>query len=100
MPSRATSDWRSILYLYGISLVVGALCLWAIITYGQQHQSPNTSVAVSTAVVGHTAPVLLAVVDAFRKNLNSPFGGLILQILTILAASRACGVVFRRFGQP
>lgn len=38
--------------------------------------------------------------DEFARNLSSPLGNLILQILVILVAARACGVVMRRVGQP
>jgi len=35
-----------------------------------------------------------------RKIFGSPLGSFILQILTILVASRACGLILRRLGQP
>lgn len=38
--------------------------------------------------------------DVLARNLSSPLGNLILQILVILVAARACGVVMRYIWQP
>jgi Kef-type K+ transport system membrane component KefB len=96
MLARASAKWSSVLYVYFISLFGGLACLWAIMRYGQVQLSG----AEPSAVIGQTQPLLQAMTEQLRKNFGSPLGSLMLQILTILVASRLCGMAFRRLGQP
>ena len=96
MLARASAKWSSVLYVYFISLIGGLACLWAIMRYGQVQLSG----AEASAVIGQTEPLLQAMAEQLRKNVGSPLGSLMLQILTILVASRLCGMGFRRLGQP
>ena len=41
-----------------------------------------------------------AFLNELTRNLGSPLGNLILQILVILAVARGCGILVRRLGQP
>jgi Kef-type K+ transport system membrane component KefB len=75
---------------------VGFACLWAIARSGEA----LFGAAHPSAVIGQAQPLLQAMSEQLRKNINSPLGGLMLQILTILGVSRICGLAFRRLGQP
>jgi Kef-type K+ transport system membrane component KefB len=96
MQARASASWSSVLLLYLVSLLAGVGCLWAITRYGQIELGGMERFT----VIGQTEPLLRAMGEQLSKNFGSPLGGLILQILTILAASKLCGIAFRRLGQP
>jgi len=101
MVKRASAKWSSVASIYAAALFGGLLCLWAITRYGQQLPlSDSAAAAGSTVVIGKAQPLFDAVIGELRKNFGSPFGTLILQILTILVASRVCGIVLKRLGQP
>jgi K+:H+ antiporter len=101
MVKHASAKWSSVASIYAAALFGGLLCLWAITRYGQQLPlSDSAAAAGSSVVIGKAQPLLDAVIGELRKNFGSPFGTLILQILTILVASRVCGIVLKRLGQP
>jgi len=101
MVKPASAKWSSVASIYAAALFGGLLCLWAITRYGQQLPlSDSAAAAGSIVVIGKAQPLLEAIMGELRKNFGSPFGTLILQILTILVASRVCGVVLKRLGQP
>ena len=101
MVKHASAKWSSVASIYAAALFGGLLCLWAITRYGQQLPlSDSAAAAGSTVVIGKAQPLFDAVIGELRKNFGSPFGTLILQILTILVASRVCGIVLKRLGQP
>ena len=101
MVKPASAKWSSVASIYATALFGGLLCLWAITRYGQQIPLPDSATAAgSSAVIGKAQPLLEAISGELRKNFSSPFGSLILQILTILVVSRLCGVVLKRLGQP
>jgi Kef-type K+ transport system membrane component KefB len=99
MHKPASSSWTRLVYLYATALFGGLACLWVITRYGQL-LSPTDGVANPTAVIVQTQPLLQAMAGELRKNFGSPLGSFILQILTILVASRAFGLILRRLGQP
>ena len=100
MHKPASAKWTTVVYLYAAALFGGLVSLWAITRYGQQ-LSPSDAVGNgSAAVIGQTQPLLQAMAGELRKNFGSPLGSFILQILTILVASRVCGLILRRLGQP
>ena len=100
MHKPASAKWTTVAYLYATALFGGLVCLWAITRYGQE-LSPSDAIGNGkTAVIGQTQPLLQAMAGELRKNFGSPLGSFILQILTILIASRVCGLILRRLGQP
>ena len=99
MHKPASAKWTTVVYLYAAALFSGLVSLWAITRYGQQ-LSPSDAVGNGAAVIGQTQPLLQAMAGELRKNFGSPLGSFILQILTILVASRVCGLILRRLGQP
>jgi hypothetical protein len=99
MVKPASAKWSSVASIYATALFGGLLCLWAITRYGQQIPLSDSATAAGTSVViGKAQPLLEAILGELRKNFGSPFGSLILQILTILVASRLCGIVLKRLG--
>jgi Kef-type K+ transport system membrane component KefB len=101
MVKPASAKWTSVASIYATALFGGLLCLWAITRYGQQIPLADSATAAgSSVVIGKAQPLFEAILGELRKNFCSPFGTLILQILTILVASRLCGVVLKRLGQP
>jgi Kef-type K+ transport system membrane component KefB len=96
MTARASARWSSVLSLYAVSLLAGGACLWAIARSGQA----LFGAADPSTVIGQAEPLLQAVSEQLRKNFGSPLGSLMLQILTVLAVARVCGLAFRRLGQP
>jgi hypothetical protein len=97
MHKSASAKWTTVAYLYAAALFGGLVCLWAITRYGQQLSASDAG---KNAVIGQTQPLLQAMAGELRKNFGSPLGSFILQILTILIASRVCGLILRRLGQP
>jgi len=100
MHKPASAKWTTVVYLYAIALFSGLVCLWAITRYGQQLSPSEVVGSGQTAVIAQTQPLLQAMAGELRKNFGSPLGSFILQILTILIASRVCGLILRRLGQP
>jgi Kef-type K+ transport system membrane component KefB len=100
MHKPASAKWTTVVYLYAAALFGGLVCLWAITRYGQQLSPPDAVGNGATAVIGQSQPLLQAMAGELRKNFGSPLGSFILQILTILVASRVCGLILRRLGQP
>lgn len=97
MHKSASAKWTTVAFLYVGALFSGVFCLWAITRYGQQLTSGE---AAGTGMAVPTQPLLQAIVAELRKNFASPLGSFILQILTVLVASRVCGLILRRLGQP
>jgi Kef-type K+ transport system membrane component KefB len=98
--NRASSGkWTTVAGLYATALFGGLVSLWLIIRYGQQ-MAPGEAAGSGAAVIGQTQSLLQAIALEVRKNFESPLGNFILQILTILVASRVCGLLLRRLGQP
>jgi Kef-type K+ transport system membrane component KefB len=99
MHEPAPAKWTSVAYLYAAALFGGLVCLWVITRYGQQ-LTPSDAAGSGSAVIGQAQPLLQAMIGELRKNFGSPLGSFILQILTIIVASRVCGLILRRLGQP
>jgi Kef-type K+ transport system membrane component KefB len=100
MDERRSAKWSTVASLYSAALLGASICLWAITRYGQQLGPSDADGSASATVIRQTEPLLHAVLDELAKNFGSPLGGLIVQILTVLVASRVCGLILHRFGQP
>jgi hypothetical protein len=99
MTKAGSAKWSTVIFLYAASLLGGGLSLWLIARYGQQIPVTDTGMA-NMPVVAQGHSLSRAVVDGLRKNFSSPIAGFVLQVLTILVASRICGLILRRLGQP
>jgi Kef-type K+ transport system membrane component KefB len=94
---------RNLLFYLGTLLFFGA-GIYAIIAYGA-HLTPEPSAA--NAVAGSVAADVHAraaaphgIVAGLVDNLKQPLCLLLLQVILIVAAARAMGSLFQRFGQP
>jgi Kef-type K+ transport system membrane component KefB len=99
MTKAGSAKWGTVILLYAGSLLGGGLSLWLIARYGQQIPVTDTGMA-NMPVVPQGHSLSRAIVDELRKNFSSPIAGFVLQVLTILVASRICGLILRRLGQP
>jgi len=80
--------------IYPLCLVLFGAALWLILLVGSAIQpSLPTPTTVAAAVPSSLSAELY-------RNLRSPLGVLLLQILVIIAFTRCCATVMRKFGQP
>lgn len=86
---------RNLVFYLLMLIVFGALMFW--IT--QQGEKLENISEVSRDPVAQTRP-FFHFLDAFRHNLYHPLAILILQIISIILASRFFGFIFNRIGQP
>jgi Sodium/hydrogen exchanger family len=80
--------------IYPLGLVLFGAVLWLILSIGTSRQP---SLSTPTIVAAATPSNLSAEI---YKNLRSPLGVLLLQILVIIVLTRCCAKVMRKFGQP
>lgn len=85
-------DGRFAIYLLG--LILFGVALWLILSAGTSGQP---SLSTPTIVAAATPSNLSAEI---YRNLRSPLGVLLLQILVIIVITRCCAKVMRKFGQP
>jgi Kef-type K+ transport system membrane component KefB len=100
MNERSSGKWSNVIYMYVAALSGGILCLWAIAQYGQHFGRSDEAGHASALVMGERPSLLHEIVRGLGNNFGSPLGSIILQVLTILVASRLCGSVLRQLGQP
>ena len=80
--------------IYPLGLVLFGAALWLILSVGMVGQPSLSTPAIVTAV----APSSLSA--ELYRNLRSPLGVLLLQILVIIVFTRCCAKVMRKFRQP
>ena len=89
--TRRIDRWFAI---YPLGLILFGAAMWLILSAGATGQPglPASSVNVATDPGTLSAELF--------KNLRSPLGILLLQIMVIIAFTRCCAKVLRKFGQP
>ena len=80
--------------IYPLGLVLFGAVLWLILSVGTSGQP---SLSTQTIVAAATPSNLSAEI---YRNLRSPLGVLLLQILVIIVLTRCCAKVMRKFSQP
>jgi Kef-type K+ transport system membrane component KefB len=93
--NREIKHFDSRFAIYPLCLVLFGAALWLILLVGTAGQPSLSSPAIVAAT---SAPSYLSA--ELYRNLRSPLGILLLQILAIIAFTRCCAKVIRKFGQP
>jgi len=89
-----------LIYVAIVSLV--GLGIFGILHLGNQLPQPvsTTPPAVLNGTNAGSAPLFEAVASGLKQSASDPLSRLFLQLLVIIAASRAAGMIFNRLGQP
>lgn len=91
---------KNLLFYILLVLVFGALMYW-ITQLGEKLEVEKIPVTVQETIHAKESPPPLELFrEAFHHNLTHPLATLILQIISIIAVSRAFGFIFHKIGQP
>jgi Kef-type K+ transport system membrane component KefB len=85
------------LLFYVVSMVIALALLFTILHYGSE--DGQTLLATLTPQSSFS-DLFVTIKQEFMSNMSAPIAGLLMQIFVILAFSRICATILKKFGQP